>query len=280
MLSCQVPGELAIVTPERLRHVISAYEKAGLVYNDTGFVDAGLAAGSEFSASWVRLAGKVVADGVVTLSEPKATAPAVAGIDVAKDKNVVIIRRDGEWLEVRSGGKTGWVPASAVKCIQSFHPKFIGMDRKELGLGCSSFATAVLAQVRGVTLSATLHVEYGDKIAAAHGLAVAAKVGDVPALATAETVEALKLSDGVYFFDFRRGKGGHVGFVIVEKLKVVEQYHFTCQSPSDGLCVPSEFWNWLKSSKYNHKDASATFYKVTMPEPPKPAAAPRRTKGA
>ena len=102
---------------------------------------------------------------------------------------------------------------------------------------------------------------YGGEVAAFYGL-------DLSHSLTSESV-AKQLGDaawrkknaGVYYFDVRKGKAGHVGFLVIREGDV-RQVHFSGLKAFNGLADNTDFLDtFLKASKYK-KEAKITLYKV------------------
>jgi uncharacterized protein YraI len=235
------------VTASELAAAIKPFAEAGLVYNDCGYVSP--------------RTGRVVLAGTVTANALNIRAGARADADkvgTAKQGAMIYVYAlEGDWVEVVTGDLRGWAASHYVECKQTFHPKYKGKDRKDIGLACSSFATAVLARVRGQAFHGSLHTKYGDQIAAHHEL----KAETTVSVASIVESRQLNVPDGVYFFDARRETAGHVGFLVVAAKAVEKQYHFS--TTTDGLCDPAGFWSWLKDSKYAGKGGTLTLYQLT-----------------
>jgi hypothetical protein len=158
-------------------------------------------------------------------------------------------------------------PYTGYRYVYSGH---VGADGKVRngGLGCSAFTSVVLHRMRDGKdwlrrYDPQVHGWYGEKAAEHFKLrkvdTFAAKVLLDPAR-TAELVKAGKLKGGaLYYFNARRQKNGHVGFVRVREGGAIEQWHYS--SIAHGL-YRGDFRKWLRASMYR----AATVELYVVPE--------------
>ncbi|MEM7474857.1 MAG: hypothetical protein AAF483_07685 [Planctomycetota bacterium] len=126
------------------------------------------------------------------------------------------------------------------------------------GLGCSAYVSVVLHRMRNgpawlKSYDLRVHQQYGDEIAKHFGLRPAAKVSAAD-LCKKQTVLRLVESgrlkkNGLYLFDTRNGKAGHVGFLRIKSDGSVIQSHYSGMKQYNGL-ASGEFSNWLTNSQY------------------------------
>jgi hypothetical protein len=148
---------------------------------------------------------------------------------------------------------------------------WVGRDGKVRGggLGCSAYTSVVLHRMRDGAAwlgryNIKVHQWYGDRSARYFDLS---KAGTFPAsdLLEAARTQAL-LRDGVlrpgtlYYFNARKGKSGHVGFVRLKADGGLEQRQYS--SLAKGL-YKGDFRVWLRRSMYR----SATVELYVVPEP-------------
>ncbi len=131
-------------------------------------------------------------------------------------------------------------------------------QRSELGLGCATFASAVLHQLRdgpqwlnGYNLE--VQQWHGDRIARHFGLGSPLRI---PASELCRRTSVLLLLEadwlqagGLYFFNLRKGDSGQMGFVRVAADGTLAQAQFSGLEGDDGF-VTGSFAEWLAASPY------------------------------
>lgn len=136
-------------------------------------------------------------------------------------------------------------------------------------LGCSAFTSAVLHRMRDGDgwrrrYDSRVYQWYGEKAAEHFGLVLAGRFASADLLDAdkrRKLAETGKLRAGaLYYFNARRGKNGHVGFIRVGKAGEMEQWHF---SSIKGGLYTGDFAEWLRRSLY--REAAVELYAV--PEP-------------
>jgi hypothetical protein len=140
------------------------------------------------------------------------------------------------------------------------------------GLSCSGFVSAVYHHMKYGSdwpslQDTTLHQQYGEVMAERMGLTPATTITKT-AISSRHQIQAL-IADGtlqanaVYFFNARRGKHGHVGFVIPMAGGRLLQYHYS--DLYNGLAT-GELKDWYVQSLYGDptKGAPKTGAPVTL----------------
>jgi len=126
------------------------------------------------------------------------------------------------------------------------------------GLGCSAYVSVVLHRMRyGMVwrkhYSLKVHQRYGDVIARNFGLKSAGRFRASSLLsvkATRKLMASGKLKpNGLYLFNVRRGKQGHVGFLRVKQDGRLIQSHYSGMKQYNGLAT-GDFRRWLRASRY------------------------------
>lgn len=144
----------------------------------------------------------------------------------------------------------------------------VGPDGKVRGngLGCSAFTSAVLHRMRDGEdwlrrYDMQVYQWYGEKAAVHFGLKKVDTFASPDLLSVAKTQELLKQgklqAGALYYFNARREKNGHVGFVRPGADGSLEQWHYS--SISRGL-YRGDYRQWLRSSMY--REATVELYFV------------------
>jgi len=141
-------------------------------------------------------------------------------------------------------------------------------------LGCSGYATAVLYRMQNgnewlkayqadAKAGRWPYQWYGDRIAAFFKLAAAIEVSaadiDDPAHIRAMVDDKTLVAGGLYFFNVRNGKEGHVGFVRVGQDGELQQRQYSGLESYRGLAT-GDFRHWKDSTIY--KDSPVQLYLV------------------
>jgi hypothetical protein len=133
------------------------------------------------------------------------------------------------------------------------------------GLGCSAFTSVVLHRMRDgedwlKNYDPKVYQWYGEKAAVHFGLEKAGRFASADLLEVAKTkdlIAAGKLRAGaLYYFNARKDKNGHVGFVRVEANGGLRQKHYS--SISKGL-MTGDFREWLRVSMYRSAEVELYF---------------------
>jgi len=107
------------------------------------------------------------------------------------------------------------------------------------------------------------HRWYGDEIAAHFklGPAIETSAADIDDAARIKKLvgEKTLVAGGLYFFNVRNGKEGHVGFVRVSENGGLEQWHYSGLKSYHGLAT-GDFRKWKDSTVY--KDRPVDLYLV------------------
>ena len=152
---------------------------------------------------------------------------------------------------------------------------YVGADGKVRrgGLGCSAYTSAVLHRMRDgegwlARYNLSVHQWYGERAAEHFGLVKAGRFASADLLDARRTRALIaegKLRPGaLYYFNARRGKNGHVGFVRVGAAGELEQSHY---SSIVGKLYTGDYRGWLRASLY--RTAAVELYAV--PEPARKA---------
>jgi hypothetical protein len=162
--------------------------------------------------------------------------------------------------------------ADAIKPFSDYrynYNGYVGKDGKVRndGLGCSGFTSAVLHRMRGGEdwlrrYDVRVHQWSGDRAAEHFALKKAGTFTSAdlldPERIAAEVKSGKVKADRLYYFNARKGKNGHVGFVRFGSDGSIRQWHYS--SISKGL-YKGEFRGWLGASLYR-TGATVEFYAV------------------
>ncbi len=145
---------------------------------------------------------------------------------------------------------------------------WVGPDGKVrgAGLGCSAYTSVVLHRMRDgdgwlARYETRVHQWYGDRAALHFGLLKAGTFTSADLLSIARTRALLRegklRAGGLYYFNARKGKAGHVGFVRLDAAGGLRQWHY---SSLVGGLYRGNFRRWLRQSMY--RDATVELYVV------------------
>jgi hypothetical protein len=134
-------------------------------------------------------------------------------------------------------------------------------------LGCSGFATAVLYRLQNGENWLDIYKDdakagkwpyrwYGDAIAAHFQLGAAIQISPAQVADQSETRrlvdEKVLKSGGLYFFNVRNGRAGHVGFVRLNSDGKFEQWNYSGLKAYRGL-GRGDFRKWKSASQYRDR---------------------------
>ncbi len=134
------------------------------------------------------------------------------------------------------------------------------------GLGCSAYTSVVLHRMRDGAdwlrrYDRQVHLWYGDKAAEHFGLKKAGTFASKDLLDVKKSQEVLAGAGvkpgALLFFNARKSKNGHVGFVRVRDGGELRQWHYS--SLANGL-YQGDFREWLRRGMY--RDAAVESYFV------------------
>ena len=135
----------------------------------------------------------------------------------------------------------------------------------QLFLDCTTFATPVLHRILRGTFRGFSQGKvngYGHTVAAYHRLKKSYQSSTPKFLENAKKADWRKVYAGVYFFDLRRGKLGHIGFAVVGPNGIRHVQMSMTHKP--GPLDDADFAKYLSNTTYAKQDGTVTLYRLTV----------------